>query len=216
MVSRRGRMLWALAGLLVLAGCTPAEGEETPSPTVSESSSESTEPVTDETGDDDASGGADPSEDPSEPPDVEAPERPAEMDEETVDGAIAAAKYFMELYPYIYATGDLTEWDALSDEGCGFCGNAQESVTELHSAGGYAEGGDVEIYSSNGGGPYEQDAYIVQLGIRFAASTHINADGSQREYADANRPDSRLSMLWRDGAWVVLGVITDSSELEDL
>lgn len=214
MVSRRGRMLWALAGLLVLVGCTPAEGEETAPPTVSETPAEPTTPVTDETGDDDASGGEDSSEDPSQPPEVEAPERPAEMDEETVDGAIAAAKYFVELYPYIYATGDLAEWDALSDDGCEFCNNSRELALDLTDDGGYATGGAVEVFSEEGGGPYENDVYAIQLGVRFDRSTFRYADGEREEHGEAERPEFRLSMLWRDGAWVVLGVLADPSETD--
>ena len=212
MVSRRGRMLWALAGLLVLVGCTPAEGEETPTPTVSDGASEATEPAADEAGDDDASGGEDPSEEPPPPPEVEAPERPAEMNEETVDGAIAAATYFMELYPYIYATGDLAEWDELSDDGCEFCDNSRELALDLTEGGGYATGGEVEIFSADGGGPYDDDVFAVQLGIHFAPSTFVYADGVREDHGEAERPDFRLSMLWRDGAWVVLGVLADPSE----
>lgn len=204
MVSRRGRMLWALAVLLVLAGCTSAEGEETTPPTVSESPSDT---VTDDpTGDDDASGGEDPSGEPSEPPEIEAPERPAEMDEETVDGAIAAAKYFIELYPYIYATGDLTDWEALSDAGCGFCTNVSDQVVQLDEDGGHAEGVGTEIYSEYGGGPYSDDVYIVDLGVRFSASTFVDGEGTQTDYDAEDRPEFSLSLVWRQSAWLVLGI----------
>lgn len=206
MVSRRGRMLWALAVLLVLAGCTSAEGEETTPPTVSESPSDT---VTDDpTGDDDASGGEDPSGEPSEPPEIEAPERPAEMDEETVDGAIAAAKYFVTLMPYARASGDLAQWDALSDEGCGFCNNFYDQVAELHSAGGYAVSVGTEVYSEDGGGPYSGDAYIVELGVRLTASADVHNDGSRTEYDASDYPEFSLSMLWRNGQWLVTGVMT--------
>ncbi|WP_147916833.1 DUF6318 family protein [Ruania zhangjianzhongii] len=208
MVSRRGRMLWALAGLLVLTGCTPAEGEETTTPTVSESPSESTEPATDDpTGDDDASGGDDPSEDPSEPPEVEAPERPAEMDEETVDGAIAAAKYFVNLYPYVYASGDLAEWDALSDEGCGFCTNVRDRASELHDEGGFSVGGDVDISSSDGGGPFEEDVYTVELAVTIGASEFVYPDGTRTPYSAVEDPEFLLSMRWESEGWLVLGVV---------
>ena len=198
MVSRRGQILGVLAGLLVLSGCSPAEGEETPTPPVSQSPT--TEPAGDAGGDEDASGAEDPGEDPSQPPEVDAPERPAEMDEESVDGAIAAAKYFMELYPYIYATGDLTEWDALSDEGCRFCDTASDGATALHADRGYATGGEVEIYSDTGGGPYDDDraddVYIVELGIRFAASVDHHADGSVQEHPSEEHPSFRLALIW--------------------
>jgi len=208
MVSRRGRRVWALAGVLALVGCAPSEGAEGPTAPVAEPS-QSTVPVTDG----DAEGGVeDPSAEPSEPPEVDPPERPAAMEEETVEGAIAAAKYFMELYPYIYATGDLEEWDALSDDGCEFCRNSRELAKDLTTDGGYASGGAVEIFAEDGGGPYEEGVYAVELGVRFAASTFVYADGSQERHRQAEMPNFRLSMLCRDGAWVVLGVLTDPSE----
>ncbi len=205
MVSRRGRLVWALAGVLVLVGCTPSEGEGPTSPPVTETSDEATSQ--DPTSEAPTEGGSeDVSQEPSEQPEVDPPERPAAMEEETVEGAIAAAKYFMELYPYIYATGDLTEWDALSDEGCGFCANVGEQVRDLYSSGGYATGVSTEVYTDNGGGPYSDGVYIVDLGVRFHESTFVDGDGSQTEYAAEDRPEFSISLDWRDESWVILGV----------
>ena len=205
MVSRRGQMLGVLAGLLVLSGCSPAEGEETPTPPVSQGPT--TEPATDSTGDDDASGAEDPSDEPSQPPEVEAPERPAEMDEETVDGAIAAAKYFVHLYPYVYASGDLSQWEILSDDGCGFCSNVYDRTQELHGQGGFSVGGAVEISSSDGGGPYDDDVYTVELAVAIAASEFVYPDGTRTPYAAIEDPTFLLTMRWENGAWRVLGVL---------
>src|SRR5699024_4338228 len=170
---------------------------------------QTTEPVSGGSTDD---GAEDPSDEPSERPEVDPPERPAAMEQETVDGAIAAAKYFMELYPYIYATGDLDEWDALSDDGCEFCRNSRELALDLTTDGGFASGGAVEIFSGDGGGPYDDGVYAVVLGIRFAESTFVYADGTEKRHRQAERPDFRMSMLWRDGDWVVLGVLADPPE----
>ena len=210
MVSRRGQMLGVLAGLLVLSGCSPAEGEETPTPPVSQGPT--TEPAGDAGGDDDASGAEDPSEDPSQPPEVDAPERPAEMDEESVDGAIAAAKYFMELMPYAIGTGDTTEWDALSLDGCSFCESIRTTATEVHEGDGYATGGAVEIYSEDGGGPYEdsefegEDVYIVALGLTVDAMELRYQDGTVESFEAGDRPEFMLSLVRREGAWLVTGV----------
>lgn len=48
------------------------------------------------------------------------PERP---DMSTVDAEAAKdlAVYFLRLYPYVYATGDVTEWKAVSHPECIFC-----------------------------------------------------------------------------------------------
>ncbi|UFU04652.1 DUF6318 family protein [Ruania suaedae] len=127
------------------------------------------------------------------------------MEEETVEGAIAAAEYFVELYPYVYASGDLEEWDALSDEGCGFCTNVRDRATELHADGGYAEGGEVEVYSSDGGGPYD-GLYSVTLGVRTAESRHLQSDGSNASFEADDRPDFSLTMAWNRQQWSVMGV----------
>ncbi len=131
------------------------------------------------------------------------------MGEESVEGAIAAAEYFVELYPYVYASGDFDEWDALSDEGCGFCSNVRDRAAELHADGGYSVGGEVEIYASDGGGPYEDGVYDIEFGVRFAESEWVLSDGSREPYGQTDKPAFSLSMVWRDGEWSVLGVLVD-------
>ena len=68
------------------------------------------------------------------------PDRPAAMDEVSTDGAIAAATYFLQLYPYAYNTGDLTEWKALSHPECMFCASVVDNVTAMHEQGHRSEG----------------------------------------------------------------------------
>src|SRR5699024_11630403 len=96
MRSRRGRLVWALAGVLARTGCTQPEADGAEPPTVTQSPQETVEPTSDAPGEGSSGAG---NEEPPEQPEVEAPERPAAMDEETVEGAIAAAKYFVRLYP---------------------------------------------------------------------------------------------------------------------
>ncbi|WP_089772554.1 DUF6318 family protein [Ruania alba] len=147
---------------------------------------------------------------------MEAPERPVEMGEETVEGAVAAAKYFMQLHPYINATGDFTEWDALVDQRCvNFCAAARSDADELHDAGGYSIGGDVEFLSESGDGPYDVDslenAYVVDLSVRFAASEDVSGDGSRQSY-EAGEVDFRVALIWSDGDWAVVDAWTPEAE----
>jgi len=63
------------------------------------------------------------------------------MDEVSAAGAEAVAVYFLQLYPYVYATNDLTEWRALSHPECVFCAsvitNVEEQIaTQRRSTGG--------------------------------------------------------------------------------
>lgn len=70
------------------------------------------------------------------------PERP---DMSAVDAATAeaVAVYFLELYPYVYATGDLTEWRALSHPECEFCASVIANVEAMVDAGHTADGGEI-------------------------------------------------------------------------
>ena len=79
---------------------------------------------------------------------MEAPEKPARMSENSPEGAVAAAEYFISLYPYVYATGDLAEWDAMSEESCVFCSSVHDNVTELPDSGGWAEPGTADVNSA--------------------------------------------------------------------
>ena len=68
-----------------------------------------------------------------------APERPEGMDEESAEGAVATATYFVQLYPYVYATGDLEQWRSMSRQDCLFCGSVITNVTRLHDSGGWRD-----------------------------------------------------------------------------
>ena len=67
------------------------------------------------------------------------PERPAGMDELSPEGLRLAGEYVLALYPYVYATGDLSDWQAMSTPECGFCNSVITNVTELHSSGGSSD-----------------------------------------------------------------------------
>ena len=101
----------ALGAVLVLGGLTGCGGDDakpTPSPTKSM-------PVLS------ASPSPSVGQRPTGPIDVDPPERPAAMDNADEAGAVAAAEYFLRLTVYASATGDTTELEAMSGEGCKFC-----------------------------------------------------------------------------------------------
>src|SRR5690606_13769770 len=110
------------------------------------------------------------------PTDWPAPERPAAMDRDDVEGAKAAAQYFIELYPYVYATGDLDEWRAMSHEECVFCESVIVNVEDLHGDGGYGVGGALDIESIDAAPPNDEyEFYSVWLDGAEAPSSHYSA-----------------------------------------
>jgi hypothetical protein len=77
-----------------------------------------------------------------------APERPAAMDDVSVDGAIAAATYFLSLYPYVYNTGDLTQWKAMSHPECIFCASVVTDAEEMFAKAIHQEGSGITVSGS--------------------------------------------------------------------
>src|SRR5450756_1324210 len=73
------------------------------------------------------------------------PVRPAAMDEVSAAGAEAVAVYFLQLFPYVFASGVLTEWEALSHPECVYCANVLSGAKKMIAAGNRAEGGLVQI-----------------------------------------------------------------------
>lgn len=113
---RVGVALAIVVGLAVgpTVGCTPDPG---PTPSTSPSAVDSPSPTVTPT--------------PTPTPDASVkPERPAAMDEVSAAGAEAVAVYFLQLYAYVYATNDLTEWRALSHPECIFCASVITNVEE--------------------------------------------------------------------------------------
>ncbi|MDR7383344.1 DUF6318 family protein [Promicromonospora iranensis] len=117
---------------LTLSGCTGSS----PDPEVTASSTE------------DSSGNSTPAVSASPSPSAPTkPERPDAMERDDAEGAAAAAEYFIELYPYVMATGDTEEFEAMSHRACGFCDDALEDIASFQAndqtyRGGEAKGDD--------------------------------------------------------------------------
>lgn len=107
------------------------------------------------------------------------PAKPASWTTGSDDAAVDAAAYFMDLYNYVRATGDLTEWDALSDPGCEFCTNTHTRVAEVYSADGRLEGGTVAV-ADGSLIDYTPELHVHSVQFAFSASptTEYDADGA--------------------------------------
>ncbi|HEV6951953.1 MAG TPA: DUF6318 family protein, partial [Promicromonospora sp.] len=69
------------------------------------------------------------------------PTRPEAMDRDDAEGAAAAAVYFIELYPYVMATGDTAEFEAMSHRACGFCSGVLNDLARVQDNAQRYEGG---------------------------------------------------------------------------
>ena len=138
---------------------------------------------------------------------MEEPVRPSEVEQDDGTGAGAAAYYFVSLYPYVYATGDLTAWKDMSESTCQFCQSVVDNVTELHKDGGWRDPWeqtitDVAYWDRQEGYDYNR----VEVTINSVAITAHSGDNSSVETAEpVDGTVVRLSMRYVNGRWVVGG-----------
>jgi hypothetical protein len=161
--NRAGARLQAAVGcaaaVLALVACTGPGGDPTPNATTPTPLATTSRPT--------------PAPSTSAPP-----TRPAAMDRQDVEGAIAAAQYFLELYPYVYNTGDLTEWRAMSHPDCVFCARVIKNVEELHGAGGYETGGGFTVEQVTARSPIPgNDFFAVDVTVTQHAGEEFDAEG---------------------------------------
>ena len=91
--------------------------------------------------------------------------------------AEAVATYFMELYPYVLATGDLSEWDALRHPECIFCASVRQGVLDLQAVGQHSTGGLV-TFDNPGTTETSNDMWLVQFRMVQAPSATVDAGGT--------------------------------------
>jgi hypothetical protein len=184
-----------VAGLIVgvglaLAACTGS----TPDPDVTGSSTGESTPV--------ASASASPT--PWEPA---KPERPEAMKRDDAEGAAAAAEYFIELYPYVMATGDTEEFEAMSHRACGFCDDALAQARQIEEGGWQYTGGGSTLSVTQA---YERDdltgIYPLDVEISQESSQISESDGAQLDSVESKVFDRRIELGLRRGEWVVVTV----------
>ena len=136
------------------------------------------------------------------------PERPAAMDEVSAAGAEAVAVYFLQLYPYVYATNDLTEWRELSHPECVFCASVITNVEEQVAAGNRSAGGLVEI-ESVAATEVSDGFYNVEVIATQEPSVEYGPDGEVVEQSEGSRSLLTLVIVTSDSGWLVRATQVD-------
>ncbi|WP_423462806.1 DUF6318 family protein [Promicromonospora sp. MS192] len=181
-----------MAAGLVLCGCTGVAEE--PAPPASASPSPSASPSA------------------SVPTPVK-PERPAAMERDDAEGAAAAAEYFIELYPYVMATGDVEEFEALSHRACSYCRGTLENSAWLRDTGSTFQGGLTDAKLEK---VYQKDQLtgVIPLDFRTSQSEIWIHDkrGREVDHVDETDFDARVEIGRRGGAWVVVEIAPDPED----
>ncbi|MCL3863100.1 DUF6318 family protein [Actinotalea sp. K2] len=150
---------------------------------------------------------------PSPTPTVEPvtkPERPAEMDRTDEVGAAAAAEYFLELYQYVLATGDFSEWGLVANPGCDFCSSVQGWVEPLYSSGGRYEGGRMSLSSPKAtSADPATGTHTVALLFEQASGRELDQTGTEIGTGSASSGMIRVEVFIAEIGWVLVEVWVD-------
>ena len=143
-----------------------------------------------------------------------APQRPENMDENSSEGAIATATYVVQLYPYVYATGDLEQWKAMSQQDCLFCNSVITNVGKLHEAGGWISPWTHTITRTDYLDPGPDSEYS-RVDVVFDQEASYSYDGTGAP-PDVSEPATGtlliLAMKYVDGHWIVRGGQVEQEE----
>lgn len=174
---------------LVVGGCTaedPVEPEPSTSTAESPEVTEEPEPTPTETG-------------------PVKPERPAAMEQEDAEGAAAAAEYYLELYPYVMATGDTAEWEAMSHEACDGCRGLIDDASLRESDGDVFLGGEL---AATTGEMYARDEltgiFPLDVVVEQGTTQIMSTAGETYLSQQPSTYERRVEMGIRDGQWVVV------------
>ncbi|GED09362.1 hypothetical protein CCE02nite_13610 [Cellulosimicrobium cellulans] len=185
-------------GVALVVGCMAAacSGSTEPDPTRSVETSEEPSPT-----------------EPPEPSPTETgpvkPERPAAMDRDDAEGAAAAAEYYIELYPYVMATGDTAEWEAMSHSQCGTCSDFIEQARAISLRHDLFSGGTVSATVDEPRRYLRDEATGLQpLDLTFEQDPIliVDKDGTEVFSTSAESDTRRVEMGTLESEWIVVTI----------
>ena len=135
-----------------------------------------------------------------------APERPSSPSAPSAESASATARYFLELYPYAYASGDLTEWDRLAAPSCTYCSTTSDDVQRVVDSRHSVTGGAVEITEARADEVDPGTLYSAFLHYQEAPSQELDGAGAPVASSDGGTYTALIALRWTGAAWSVEAV----------
>ena len=130
------------------------------------------------------------------------PPKPELITVNSDDGAIATAKYWVQLYHYTYSSGKTNEYKALCPGDNFGCAGIIKGAIENHSEGGWVEPADIKFTEA-----YRRDDFpnsmVVQINYKQDGFNQYYGDGSAKYY----KPESRWALVelsYRNNQWIVI------------
>ena len=130
------------------------------------------------------------------------PPKPELITVNSDDGAIATAKYWVQLYYYIYTTGKVDEYKALCPGNSATAVNPVKHAIENHSEGGWVE--PVTVKFTDGFRRTDfPDTVVIQVNYDRDSFTQYHGDGEIIEFKKESRW-AALELKYVNGQWTIL------------
>ena len=130
------------------------------------------------------------------------PPKPELITVNSDDGAIATAKYWVQLHYYIYTTGKTEEYKEICPGTNKGCTMPIQDVHNNHAGGGWIDPVDVRFIDAFRRNDFT-DSVIIQVDYERSAFTQYHGDGKVQSYVQEQRWTA-LELSYKNGQWIVI------------
>lgn len=132
---------------------------------------------------------------------MQAPVRPDEITQNTDEGAVATAKYAIELYNYAFATGNVDEYAKLCKGTHKSCATTPDVIKKMHANGGWVD--KLQVTFTSGWVRKDiKDELIVQLWYYQSDGFEYSGTGSNLDLKQGKRA-ALISLSYNGSSWQV-------------
>ena len=129
------------------------------------------------------------------------PVKPEEITQNTDDGAVATAKYAIELYNYAFATGNVDEYAKLCKGTHKSCATTPDVIKKMHANGGWVD--KLQVTFTSGWVRKDiKDELIVQLWYYQTDGFEYSGTGSNLDLKQGKRA-ALVSLSYNGSSWQV-------------
>ena len=130
------------------------------------------------------------------------PPKPELITVNSDDGAIATAKYWVQLHYYIYTTGKTEEYKEICPGTNKGCSMPIQDVHNNHAGGGWIDPVYVRFIDAFRRNDFT-DSVIIQVDYERSAFTQYHGDGKVQSYVQEQRWTA-LELSYKNGQWIVI------------
>ena len=132
---------------------------------------------------------------------MQAPVRPEEITQNTDKGAVATAKYAIELYNYAFSTGNVDEYAKLCTGTHKSCATTPDVIKKMHANGGWVD--KLQVTFTSGWVRKDiKDELIVQLWYYQSDGFEYSGTGSNLDLKQGKRA-ALVSLSYNGSSWQV-------------